>query len=201
MRTVSLRNGEEVIIRSWQEQDIQKLYRLMEEVGKEGQVMLGSKLPFGVEQLYHQYYYAVPNNHLTLVAVTRNGDVCGWLRCDRSMVPWMGHNATIWMGIAPSRRGQGIGKHLIKEAFGWAADHGIERVELGVRGSNKPALVLYQKMGFHEEGRKLRAIKSEEGYDDDIWMGVFLDKNGVPKKLKTSVKPKKKTAKTKISRT
>ncbi|GAX91247.1 hypothetical protein EFBL_2913 [Effusibacillus lacus] len=187
-------------IRRWEEQDIPKLYQLMDEVGKEGQVMLGAKLPFGMEQLYQQYFYNVSGNHLTLVAVKPNGNVCGWIRCDRSMVPWMGHNATIWMGIDPAHRGQGIGQNLIREAFQWAAEQGIERVELGVRGSNKPALALYQKMGFHEEGRKLRAIKSEQGYDDDIWMGVFLDKNGQPKRLKQAVKTKKRSLKSKVSR-
>ncbi|MFC4767373.1 GNAT family N-acetyltransferase [Effusibacillus consociatus] len=197
MKTVTLRNGETVSLRTWQEQDIPKLYQLMERVGKEGQVMLGSKLPFGLEQLYQQFYYTMPNNHLTLVAVTAEGDVCGWLRCDRSMVPWMGHNATIWMGIDSPSRGQGIGEALIKEAFSWAAERGIERVELGVRGSNKPALALYQKLGFNEEGRKMRAIKSDQGYDDDIWMGVFLDKKGTPKKLKPSVKTKKRSSKIK----
>lgn len=200
MTAVTLKNGETVTLRPWQEQDIPKLYQLMEEVGREGQVMLGSRLPFGIEQLYQQYFYTVPSNHLTLVAVTSEGDVCGWIRCDRSVVPWMGHNATIWMGIDSTKRGQGIGEGLIKEAFVWAAEQGIERVELGVRGSNTAALTLYQKVGFHEEGRKLRAIKSEQGYDDDIWMGVFLDKSGMPKKLKKTVPTKKRSSKTKISR-
>jgi ribosomal protein S18 acetylase RimI-like enzyme len=200
MKTISLKDGKSITLRPWQEQDIPKLYQLMEEVGKEGQVMLGSKLPFGMEQLYQQYFYSVPNNHLTLVAVTDNGDVCGWLRCDRSMVPWMSHNATIWMGIQSSERGQGIGEGLIKEAFSWAAAQGIERMELGVRGSNSPALSLYQKMGFHEEGRKLRAIKSDQGYDDDIWMGVFLDNSGTPKRLKDTVKAKKRSSKSKLNR-
>ncbi|WP_018132630.1 GNAT family N-acetyltransferase [Effusibacillus pohliae] len=200
MRTVSLRNGDSVTIRRWQEHDIPKLYQLMEEVGREGQAMLGARLPFGIEQLYQQFYYTVASNHLTLVAVKPNGDICGWLRCDRSMVPWMGHNATIWMGIAAADRGQGLGEQLLQEAFAWAAEQGIERLELGVRGSNKPALALYKKMGFHEEGRKMRAIKTEKGYDDDIWMGVFLNKKGQPKKLKQSVPTKKRSSKTGLLR-
>ncbi|BCJ87025.1 GNAT family N-acetyltransferase [Effusibacillus dendaii] len=198
MRTVSLESGKTITVRAWQEQDIPKLYRLMEEVGKEGQVMLGSRLPFTVEQLYMQYYHAAPKNHLTLVAATEDNEICGWLRCDRSIVPWMEHNATIWMGIAPEHRGQRVGENLIREAFTWAAQQGIERVELGVRGSNTPALSLYQKMGFAEEGRKVRAIKLDEGYDDDIWMGVFLTKDGTPRKLKTTVKSKQRPSKSRM---
>jgi hypothetical protein len=56
-------------------------------------------------------------------------------------------------------------------------------------------------MGFHEEGRKLRSIKTETGYDDDIWMGVFLDTDGNPKKLKTEALAKKRTAKSKSAKT
>lgn len=200
MRTISLKDGQTVTVRPWQEQDIQKLYRMMEDIGKEGHVMLGGKMPFGVEQLYQQFYYTTPDNHATLVAVKPDGNLSGWIRCDRSIVPWMGHNAYLWLGVAPSERGQGIGEELIKAAFDWASQHGIERVELGVRGSNSSALALYEKMGFHEEGRKLRAIKLENGYDDDIWMGIFLDKSGNPKKLKRSVQPKKRPAKKKITR-
>lgn len=197
MRTVNLTNGETVVVRPWQEHDIPRLYDLMRQVSKEADTVPGAQPSFAVDQLYQQFYYYSPEAHLTLVAVRSDGEVAGWIHCNRSPMPWMGHNAFVWMGVAPSMSNYGVGEEMMKEAFAWASARGIERLELSLRGSNKAELSLYEKMGFHEEGRKLRSIKTETGYDDDILMGVFLDANGHPKKLKTNALAKKRTAKSK----
>jgi RimJ/RimL family protein N-acetyltransferase len=39
---------------------------------------------------------------------------------------------------------------------------------------NIPAISLYRKFGFIEEGRKRKAIKTNNGYKDIILMGKFL---------------------------
>jgi RimJ/RimL family protein N-acetyltransferase len=47
----------------------------------------------------------------------------------------------------------------------------IEKLALGVWSKNAPAIALYQKMGFVEEGRKVKEVKYAEGtYDDCICM-------------------------------
>lgn len=50
----------------------------------------------------------------------------------------------------------------------WAALHSVvEKLALGVWSRNEPAIRLYKKVGFVEEGRKIREVKYANGYYDD----------------------------------
>ena len=52
---------------------------------------------------------------------------------------------------------------------------GIEQVELGVFEDNPRARHLYEKLGFQEQGRTLRAFRLKDGtYRDEIQMVKFL---------------------------
>jgi len=50
----------------------------------------------------------------------------------------------------------------------------IEKIELQVYASNRPARALYRKFGFAQEGRRIRARKLDGKYDDGILMGKLL---------------------------
>jgi RimJ/RimL family protein N-acetyltransferase len=52
-------------------------------------------------------------------------------------------------------------------------DFAIDNLNLEVFGNNAPAISLYEKFGFIEEGRKRKAIKTSETYNDIILMGRF----------------------------
>ncbi len=66
----------------------------------------------------------------------------------------------------------GIGKELIEALLDWAeANPLIEKVSLGVFSTNHRAISLYKRLGFIEEGRKIKEFKmSENEYVDDIIM-------------------------------
>ena len=55
-----------------------------------------------------------------------------------------------------------------------AEKHGIEKIELQVFASNRPARALYRKFGFRQEGRRVRGRKLDGKYDDVILMGKLL---------------------------
>ena len=56
--------------------------------------------------------------------------------------------ASMW--VAPSARGRGLGKALVRCAIEWAQDCGLDfkRILLGVRTSNAAAIALYTSCGF-----------------------------------------------------
>lgn len=194
MPTIKLSSGEEIVIRRWELQDIPGLYRLMHAVFQEGKGMLTKVLPLTMEDLFREWHMQLPENQTTFVALAgeQKDQVVGWLRCERRSLPSLRHSATLWMGVAEAFRGKGIGAELIRESFNWAKEQGIERLELGVRGSNRSALALYKKMGFQEEGRKIRAIKTENGYEDDIWMCAYLGNEKAVEHIKAGVTAEKK---------
>lgn len=87
------------------------------------------------------------------------------------------HRGDFGMGVIKEFRGKGIGKLLITKLIEWArsSDNPVEKIELMVMAENKPAIRLYESLGFKEEGRVHREIKmSEDRYIDGISMGLWL---------------------------
>lgn len=72
--------------------------------------------------------------------------------------------------------GRGIGERMLTHLIAWARScPEVEKIELHVRASNLRAVHLYQKCGFHFEGRLRNRVKhASEQYDDDFEMGLFL---------------------------
>jgi ribosomal protein S18 acetylase RimI-like enzyme len=52
------------------------------------------------------------------------------------------------VAVAPSHRGQGIGRRLVRACLDYAAGHGARLVQLHVWASNEPAVRLYASEGF-----------------------------------------------------
>ncbi|MFO0830722.1 MAG: GNAT family N-acetyltransferase [Phycisphaerales bacterium] len=84
----------------------------------------------------------------------------------------LAHCATVGIDIHRDYRRAGLGDAMLTTALAWAAAHPrIERVELYVYADNAPAIALYRKHGFLQEGRRARYFKTPEGaYFDDLIM-------------------------------
>lgn len=84
------------------------------------------------------------------------------------------HLARLGMGVAKSHRGRGIGRQLMDATISRCRELGLEKIELSVYSSNEPAIALYRKLGFVDEGRKVRGRLVDGVYDDVISMALFL---------------------------
>ncbi len=113
------------------------------------------------------------NEEANLVAV--HGDrVIGHLSVSREEHPVTRHVASIGMAVTPEWRGRGVGSALMEQAMAWARGHGVEKLALSVYPDNRPALALYAKFGFVEEGRLTGHSRKSVGYRDEIVMGRWL---------------------------
>lgn len=104
-----------------------------------------------------------------LVAVEK-GSVVGYL-CLMSLFE---EAQILNVAVSPSRRGSGIARMLLREAFRLALEQGAEKVALEVRASNSAAISLYRQLGFTSVG--IRA-KYYESVEDAILMEKFLKEN------------------------
>ena len=57
------------------------------------------------------------------------------------------------MGVVPDYRRMGIGEQLVEELYNAAFTMGILKISLGVHEENFPAINLYKKQGWVEDGR------------------------------------------------
>ena len=87
----------------------------------------------------------------------------------------LAHVRQLTIVVHPGHTGQGVGTALMSALLYWAGGAGVEKIELRVRAGNAPALALYRKFGFAEEGRHVARIRLPDGSTvDDICMARFL---------------------------
>ena len=75
--------------------------------------------------------------------------------------------------MRPEARGLGVASLLLGAIIAAAAER-YEQITLEVAADNSAALALYDKFGFVRYGRAPRALKTLDGYQDEILMLRFL---------------------------
>ena len=73
-----------------------------------------------------------------------------------------------WLWVAPSARGRGLARLLVKARADWARELGAVRLELAVAENNEAAKALYRGLGFVPTGER-RSMAS-----DPTRAGIFM---------------------------
>ena len=137
------------------------------------------QLPFPSDELWRKRLEGLDHNTKSLVAV-RQGEVIGQLSLICQTIPRRKHVATLGMGVAAGEGGRGVGTLLMEAALDLADNWlNISRVELEVYADNKPALALYTKFGFRQEGYARGYAFRNGEYVDALFLvrfsGALLD--------------------------
>jgi RimJ/RimL family protein N-acetyltransferase len=113
-------------------------------------------------------------NVAVFVAETQAG-VVGRLSIARDRGSHSRHVAELGLMVSALARRRGIGSALMNEAIKWARGVGVIKLELIVFPHNEPAIALYRKLGFQEEGLIRRRYLIGDRYVDAMLMGLDLD--------------------------
>ena len=116
--------------------------------------MIAEKIP---------YFYALHGS--TVVGF------CGIQPEERST---LAHRGRLAMAILPDYRGQGVGSLLLEATLSDAVRFQLEKIGLHVYTHNHPAIALYQKFGFVQEGFERHYRKYQGVYMDAMLMAKFL---------------------------
>jgi RimJ/RimL family protein N-acetyltransferase len=118
--------------------------------------------------------HMIQNNYPQYFLLNKN-DVIGWCDISPKEIPEFSHVGTLGMGILKEYRGKGYGKQMLLRTIEHAQTVSkLEKIELTVFESNEYAIRLYKNIGFKEEGRRIKARKIDNIYDNEIEMGMFL---------------------------
>jgi len=64
------------------------------------------------------------------------------------------------LAVRAQYRRAGVGRALMERAERWAADHGLNEVELNVWEFNQGAIAFYEELGYVTERRQMRRVIS-----------------------------------------
>ena len=86
-------------------------------------------------------------------------------------------NGVIQLGLSvdPDHRRKGIGRALMQAAIEWARASGHRRLQLAAVTANRPAVALFESLGFQHEGALKDAAEIAGMRHDVIPMGLLLD--------------------------
>jgi RimJ/RimL family protein N-acetyltransferase len=103
-----------------------------------------------------------------------NGALVGVFRIDR--IDPMNRNAFVGADVAPALRGQGYAQEMFGYFFHYLFDQcGLHRLALVTLETNAPAIAVYRKLGFLEEGRERQSLYRNGRFLDLIAMGLLAD--------------------------
>jgi RimJ/RimL family protein N-acetyltransferase len=106
----------------------------------------------------------------TLVAEAA-GELVGSIHIDASRFGF----GEIGMAVVREWRGRGVGSALLAAAADWARERGLHKLSLSVFVHNDAAIGLYRKVGFVEEGRRVKHYRRASGeLWDSLEMGLLL---------------------------
>lgn len=102
------------------------------------------------------------------------GRIAGMIGFRQEIGPKDRHKGIVWgLYVQPDLRGRGLGKALLTTLLD-TADGIVEQLLLAVIRGNDAAIGLYRKLGFEAYGVEPRALKTAEGYRDELLMVRFL---------------------------
>ena len=103
----------------------------------------------------------------TATVAVADGASVGMIHVEVSRVGF----ADLAMLVDRGWRGRGVGAALVLAAVDWARAEGLHKLCLEVFAHNAPAIALYRKCGFVEEGRRVRQYRRANG---EIWDAILM---------------------------
>jgi RimJ/RimL family protein N-acetyltransferase len=165
------KKGRKIEIRKIQENDWVGLRNLMNSLVKENAFILRD-VPISKEEQIKNLKKRIEDmkkkKRVDLVAIY-NGKLVANIYIRRKKFKEK-HVGTLGVFVKKNYRNEGIGKALIKEALKHSKKIGIKLVVLGVFKVNKPAMILYKKLGFKKYGELPKALKHKGRYMNNVLM-------------------------------
>ena len=168
------KKGRDVLLRSAEEKDAEALIDYMKITAAETPFLLREpdEISLTIEQ--EQAFIKAKKdseNELLLIAETGGRHIGNASLMSAGGFKRYRHRCEIAIALYQEYCGLGIGKAMLEMILDIAKKAGYEQAELEVIANNKPAIALYEKLGFQKYGTFPDNMKYADGsYVDAYWM-------------------------------
>ena len=175
-KKVKLNKGVELVIRTPEKADAEKLIGFVKQVSIESKYLLLEKDEFSmtVEQEVEWIESSFEDEGALILIGEIEGEVVSITNARNGSRKRNAHVAHLGTSVSQKWRGHGIGKVMMKELCQWAKENQlIEFLQLSVMSGNEVARGLYEGLGFKALGEVPNAYKYEDGnYQGDVIMSL-----------------------------
>ncbi|HZS76050.1 MAG TPA: GNAT family N-acetyltransferase [Ktedonobacteraceae bacterium] len=173
-----LKNNLRLTLRRAEPEDAEKLLAYIEQVASESENLTFGPGEFGIsleqERAFLQQGAQSPTSLYLLAEV--EDEIAGTLTFSTGNRPRTRHAGEFGMSVLRKYWGFSIGSRMLAYLIDWARQTGIIRkINLRVRVDNLPAIHLYEKFGFFQEGCITREFYLHGQFVDVYVMGLQLD--------------------------
>lgn len=175
----AMKNGEKFLVRTALAEDAERVLRFNQTIIREVPFLLTTEEEFKLssEQQTQFLKEILDNNGKLAILAEYQSNIIGFLDFQNGHKKRIQHQGSFGMSVTENYRNEGIGRAMLTLLLDWANENPlIEKVCLEVFDKNTNAISLYTKLGFVEEGRKLKAVKANGNlYYDLISMAYFTN--------------------------
>ena len=167
-----------IIIREATPDDAEAILALIRSVIAEGDTFMPiqpDEFNYTLEQQRDYLKRVAASEHDAFLVAEEGGRLVGQLSLDGRRHKAERHVAKLGISIHHGFRAKGIGTKLMAAAITWAryTKH-IHRIELEVFANNLPAIRLYERFGFKQEGCRRNAVAYGGQWVDVMIMGLLI---------------------------
>jgi len=172
-KKVTLKDGRTVVIRRAEPQDAEAVIAHVNAIGAEGIHIMTERLLLTPKEKRVVFRKADGESGLYIVAVI-GGEIVGTADIARGRQSKNRHTASLGIALRRDIRGVGLGMAMMRTMIAWARSVGIRKLTLGVFARNIPALALYRRLGFVQEGRLRGQVILRRKPVDELLMALWL---------------------------
>lgn len=177
LREIRLKNGQQVMLRKPIIEDAKKMIEYLNTIGGESDNLLFGKdeIRITVEQEM-EYIQNMNNDENTLMILGIIDDnIMSISHISSPNRKRIAHNSEISISVKKDYWKNGMGSAVMKELIRFAQKRGtIKNISLGVKSSNRNAIMLYEKFGFKPIGIHRNYFNVEGDLDDEILMDLSI---------------------------